>query len=112
MYMQDQSQPLAQQVWDCLKQIIEPSYHINLVDLGLIYDVVIQPHQIVKVAFALTDKGGEPTWIDKMRQEIERLPGIGGVDLELITSPLWSRSKMSKLAAKQSGTIFSGGSYE
>lgn len=100
-------------IFTALRQVIEPSYNINVVDLGLILDVRMKTNLVVHVAFTLINLNQtEVLWVNKMQQCLERIPGIGGVDLELVAEPAWSISKITKEGAKQVGLIFSGGTHE
>ncbi len=103
---------MKDKIYQQLKQVIEPSFNINIVDLGLIYDVIIKSHRVALIRFSLIDlKQQSQSWVDKMRTAVEAVPHIGGVDLELVTDPVWTRARMSVLAAKQTGLIFFGGNH-
>ena len=89
----------AERVFDALKNVYDPELGINIVDLGLVYDVAITDGA-VHVEYALTTMGCPigPLIEQQMQAILEQLPGISAVDAELVLRPPWSPEMMSEEA--------------
>ena len=49
--------PSAQELWEILKQVQDPELHMSVVDLGLIYEVMIDDDGLVTIDLTLTSPG-------------------------------------------------------
>ncbi len=99
-----------QQVWDQLKTVYDPEIPINIVDLGLIYDIKltkIKEGTKVDIKMTLTAPGCGmgPVITDEAKQKVQGIPGVVGVDIELVWEPLWNREMMSETALLQLGIL-------
>jgi metal-sulfur cluster biosynthetic enzyme len=90
---------LKDRVVEALRHVNDPELGINVVDLGLIYEVDIQG-DTVHVEYTLTTMGCPigPLIEDQIRQVIEPIEGIENVDAEMTLSPPWTPDKMSEEA--------------
>jgi metal-sulfur cluster biosynthetic enzyme len=90
---------LRDRVREALKQVNDPELGINVVDLGLIYDVSIEG-DTVHVEYTLTTMGCPigPMIEEQIRQVIEPIEGIENVDAEMTLTPPWTPDKMSEEA--------------
>jgi Predicted metal-sulfur cluster biosynthetic enzyme len=87
-------------VLEALKQVFDPELGINIVDLGLVYDVQVADGGDVDVQYSLTTMGCPigPMIEDQMRAFLAPLDGIGEVRPELVFRPAWSPELMSEEA--------------
>ena len=91
---------LEQQVWSALKTCYDPEIPVNIVDLGLVYDMRIADApggQRVDVKMTLTAPGcgmGGAIASDA-RQKLLTLPGITDADVEVVWDPPWSPQMIS-----------------
>jgi metal-sulfur cluster biosynthetic enzyme len=92
-------QELEDQVIDALRKVDDPELGINIVDLGLVYDVGIQG-DAVHVTYTLTTMGCPigPLIEQQIKQMIEPIEGIDRVEAEMVLSPPWTPDKMSEEA--------------
>ncbi len=94
------------QVLDVLRQVIDPELGINLVDLGLIYDVAIAGPD-VRVKMTLTTPGCpmHDSLVAGAERALGRIPGIASAAVELVWSPPWNPNMISPeaIAAMQRG---------
>jgi metal-sulfur cluster biosynthetic enzyme len=92
--------PTEEQVLDALRHVVDPELGINVVDLGLVYDVGISPDGVVHVEYTLTTMGCPigPLIEDQMRAFLAPVPGIGEVRPEMVLRPAWSPEMMSEEA--------------
>lgn len=85
-----------------LKDVIDPELGINIVDLGLLYDVTIRDDDTVHVLMTLTTPGCplQDVFRDEVTDKVTRLAPFedDDVEIELTFDPPWSREKMSDQA--------------
>ena len=90
---------LEDQVMDALRQVNDPELGINIVDLGLVYDVRIEDGT-VHIEYTLTTMGCPigPLIEEQIRQMLEPVEGVDDVEAEMTLSPPWTPDKMSEEA--------------
>ena len=88
------------QVLEALKSVIDPELGINIVDLGLVYEVDVAEDGDVDIQYTLTTMGCPigPLIEDQMRAFLAPLDGIGEVRPEMVLRPAWSPEMMSEEA--------------
>lgn len=92
---------LEQQVWAALKTCYDPEIPVNIVDLGLVYDMRMTPQDdgshAVEVQMTLTAPGcGMGTSIAAdARQKILGLPGVSQAEVEVVWDPPWNPQMIS-----------------
>ncbi len=94
------------QVIDVLRECYDPEIPVNIVDLGLIYGIEIQP-QRVDVRMTLTALGcplaGEV--MSDVRDHLLTLPGIEEAGVELVYEPPWTPDRMTEEARWELGMV-------
>ena len=96
-------------VWDQLKTVYDPEIPVNVVDLGLIYELKSQPASEGghRVAIKMTMTAPGCGMGDILKQDVERkaalAPGVKEVSVEIVFEPQWSLEKMSEAARLQLG---------
>ena len=92
------------QVYDALKQCYDPEIPINLVDLGLVYDVKINNDRVT-VTMTLTTPGcGMGGYIaNQVREKILGIPEIHEAEVKIVWEPKWNPSMMTEEARKKLG---------
>jgi probable FeS assembly SUF system protein SufT len=102
--------PLSEEaVWDALRGCYDPEIPVNIVDLGLIYDlsVTFAPGRgsAVEVKMTLTAPGCGmgPAIAADARSRIERIPGVQSAAVHVVWDPPWSSEMMSPEARKRLG---------
>jgi len=94
---------------EALKTVIDPELGIDIVSLGLVYDVRVDYDKNrkaeVEVEMTLTSMGCPlAPVIEKMvREAVGNLPDVAGVSLELVWDPPWSMELMSEEAKAELG---------
>ncbi len=97
------------QVWQALKSIYDPEIPVNLVDLGLIYDVSIgQQNKTIDVEMTLTAPGCGmgPVMISDIKYRVSKVPNVESVNVELVFDPPWTREMMSDEAKLETGMFY------
>ena len=103
------AQSLEAQVWEQLKTCYDPEIPVNIVDLGLVYDMQIAPlsdgHNKIDVKMTLTAQGcgmGGSIALDA-RQKLLDLPGVEEADVEIVWDQPWSPQMISPAGRAQLG---------
>lgn len=98
-------------VWQQLRTCFDPEIPVNIVDLGLVYECVIEKmengERKVKVAMTLTAPGcgmGD-ILVDDVRSKVEAIPTVSEADVELTFDPPWNHSMMSDVAKLETGMM-------
>jgi len=93
------------QVLEVLKEVSDPEVGINVVDLGLIYGIKIDDNDNVTITMTMTSPMCPVTSIilADVQLRLERIPGIGKVDIELVWEPAWSAEMISSEYRAQLG---------
>lgn len=96
---------LRRSIIEALRTVYDPEIPVNLYDLGLIYDIVVEPSGAVTIRMTLT----APTCpiADALLWQIDKtvraVPGVTDVTVNLVWDPPWGRSMMSESAKIQLG---------
>ena len=88
--------PTRDEVIEALRQVEDPELGMDIVDLGLLYDVEVEGPR-VKVTHSLTSMGCPvgPLIQEDIDRVTRELPGVEDVDVELTWDPPWTPDKMS-----------------
>jgi probable FeS assembly SUF system protein SufT len=98
-------------VWDQLKTCYDPEIPVNIVDLGLVYDCVVQqpegqPANVqVKMTLTAPGCGMGPTIAAEARSKIETIPGVGEASVDLVWDPPWNQAMISEAGKMKLGLI-------
>ncbi len=96
-------------IWNTLRTIYDPEIPVNIVDLGLIYEVHVEPEtdpgSTVKVIMTLTAPGCGmgPVLIDDIKIRLQSIPNVSRVEVDLVFDPPWQRDMMSEEAQLELG---------
>lgn len=103
---------VVQAVWDQLKTCYDPEIPVNVVELGLVYEVKVEPHPsgqgfAVDVKMTLTAPGcgmGPVLQMDAVAK-LNSIPGVKRANVEIVFDPPWDREMMSDAAKLQLGMM-------
>jgi probable FeS assembly SUF system protein SufT len=105
----DASEFSEQAVWSALKGCFDPEIPVNIVDLGLIYDLEIAEtapgERKVEVKMTLTAPGCGmgPVIAEDARQRVATLPGVTEAKVYIVWDPQWTPQMISEAGRKQLG---------
>lgn len=96
------------QVREALKQVVDPELFVNIVDLGLVYEVRVEESEEksnVAIEMTLTSPAcpAGPQIIANSKDVLTRIEGVGAVDVKLVMTPPWSPDRMTDEARDQLG---------
>jgi len=98
-----------QAVWEALKTCFDPEIPVNIVDLGLIYDLSIEPTgsggRAIDVKMTLTAPGCGmgPVIAEDARQKIASLPTVEQAKVHIVWDPQWTPQMISETGRKVLG---------
>lgn len=96
-------------VWAALKTCFDPEIPVNIVDLGLIYDLAIDPvpgggnNVEVKMTLTAPGCGMGPVIAEDARQKIARLPTVAAAKVHIVWDPQWTPQMISETGRKALG---------
>jgi probable FeS assembly SUF system protein SufT len=88
-------------VWKVLKTCYDPEIPVNIVDLGLVYELQIDPASSggsrvsVKMTLTAPGCGMGATIAGDAQQKIQELPGVAEADVQIVWDPPWHHSRIS-----------------
>jgi probable FeS assembly SUF system protein SufT len=88
-------------VWDAMKSCFDPEIPVNIVDLGLVYDLAIERttqggHAIeVKMTLTAPGCGMGPVIAEDARQKIAALPTVESAKVHIVWDPVWTPQMIS-----------------
>jgi metal-sulfur cluster biosynthetic enzyme len=90
---------------EALRQVVDPELMINIVDLGLVYDISQDEPGKVKVEMTLTSPAcpAGPQIIQQSKMALEQLGDVETAEIKLVMSPPWSPERMTDEARDQLG---------
>ncbi|MDH5234886.1 MAG: metal-sulfur cluster assembly factor, partial [Gemmatimonadota bacterium] len=83
------------QVKLALRRVKDPELNLNILDLGLIYEIRVEGVDVT-VDMSLTSPGcpSGPEIMTDAEQQLKALPGIGTVTVNLVWSPMWTPERI------------------
>ena len=94
-------------VYKDLKKVLDPELGLNIVDLGLIYDVGVDKNGIVKILMTLTFPGCPLGGMihKEINEKVGRNKKVKKVDIKITFDPPWDFSKVTQEARAELGML-------
>lgn len=101
----DPDAPLEEKVIAALSSVYDPEIPVNIYELGLIYDLKVDPSGAVAIRMTLTSPacpvaGALP---GEVQSRVQAVPGVTSAKVELVWDPPWDMSRMTEEARLQLG---------
>ena len=79
-----------------LRKVKDPELGLNIIDLGLVYEIVVDASNNIHVDMTLTSPGcpAGPQIMTDVERALQALPGVGDVELNLVWSPYWTPERI------------------
>jgi probable FeS assembly SUF system protein SufT len=93
-----------ERVWDALRQCYDPEIPVNIVDLGLIYEVNVEEelpgeaNVYIRMTLTAPGCGMGPMIAADVKRRVQQIPGVKNVLVELVFEPIWNPEMMSEVA--------------
>ena len=103
----DQLETLRLGVVEALHTVYDPEIPVDIYELGLIYDINIDPAGNVGIKMTLTAPGCPVagSMPGMVKDAVENVESVGKIDVELVWDPPWDRDRMSETAQLALGMI-------
>jgi metal-sulfur cluster biosynthetic enzyme/nitrite reductase/ring-hydroxylating ferredoxin subunit len=94
---------------EALKAVIDPELFVNIVDLGLVYNVTVsdredaQKHVVVEMTMTSPACPAGPQLLQGSKDALSRVPGVGSNEVKLVMVPPWTPDRMTEAARDQLG---------
>ncbi|MEL0183914.1 MAG: SUF system Fe-S cluster assembly protein [Bacteroidota bacterium] len=98
---------LGEKIVKTLKTIYDPEIPVDIYELGLIYDVLVNEDNEVKVIMTLTTPNcpvAESLPLD-VKEKVKSIDGVENAEVELTFDPPWTRDLMSEEAKLELGFL-------
>ena len=109
--MHHNQERLLNQIWDALRHVQDPEIQLDIVNLGLIYDICLEEKQnnnykiIIEMTLTSPICPMAPYIFQNIHESIEYLEGVSEVDIQLVWNPPWSKDKISEEGKMELGII-------
>ncbi len=91
-------------IYESLKSVYDPEIPVNVVDLGLVYDVQVNDSNVyVQMTLTFPGCGMGPYIAQQAEWAIQDIDGVEEVEIELVFDPPWSPDLISEEARAQLG---------
>ena len=107
-YLEDPNLNTLEKVWYQMTLCFDPEIPVNIVDLGLVYDVLFyEETQSCSIIMTLTSPtcGMGPVLVEDVKYKVGMIAGINQVNIELVFDPPWGKDMMSDAAKLQMGLL-------
>lgn len=93
-------QALKDSIYGALEMVIDPELGVDIVNLGLVYDVDLNEEGFLKVTMTLTSMGCPlaGTIVEQVKHAVSDLPEVKETDVDIVWNPPWSKDMMSRYA--------------
>ena len=100
-----EDEALKQKIIEALMEVDDPEIHIDIVNLGLVYEVIMDEEKNLHVKMTLTAIGCPLAGSITAHAEsvLNNITEVNKAKVELVWSPPWDKNRVSKLAAMQLG---------
>jgi len=97
--------PTREDVYTELRQVFDPEIPVNIVDLGLVYDVQVADGGVCNITMTLTSQSCPEarTIPEVMKRRVNALPGIAGTEIQIVWEPAWGPHRISPEGRAQLG---------
>jgi metal-sulfur cluster biosynthetic enzyme len=91
---------LKENIMGALELVIDPELGVDIVNLGLVYDVEMEESGLTKVTMTLTSMGCPlaGTIVDQVKRALADIPEVNEVDVSIVFNPPWTKDRMSRYA--------------
>ncbi|MEE8493967.1 MAG: SUF system Fe-S cluster assembly protein [Nitrospirales bacterium] len=95
------------QVTEALRTVFDPEIPVNIYELGLIYEVKVDPSGAVDIRMTLTSPNcpAAGTLPGEVQEKAKAVPGVTDAKVEVVFDPPWDPSNMSEAAKLELGLL-------
>ena len=92
-------------IMDAIRSVFDPEIPVNIVELGLIYDVMVDADGVAGVRMTLTAPGCPvaQSLPVEVAQRVKSVAGVSDAKVDVVWDPPWTKDRMSDAAKLQLG---------
>lgn len=96
---------LSPAILDAIRTVFDPEIPVNIVELGLIYDVVVDAGGVTGIRMTLTAPGcpAAQSLPVEVARKVKGVPGVTDAKVDVVWDPPWTKDRMSDAAKLQLG---------
>ncbi|MBP2241139.1 metal-sulfur cluster biosynthetic enzyme [Cytobacillus eiseniae] len=93
-------QELKDSIMGALELVVDPELGIDIVNLGLVYDVKMDEEGLTTIDMTLTSMGCPlaGTIVENVKSALTDIPEVKETEVNIVWNPPWSKDKMSRYA--------------
>ncbi|MGP7817957.1 metal-sulfur cluster assembly factor [Niallia sp. 01092] len=94
------NEELKESIMGALEMVIDPELGVDIVNLGLIYDLELKEDETLVVTMTLTAMGCPLAGVivDQVKSALADIPEIKDTEVNIVWTPAWTKDKMSRYA--------------
>ena len=99
------TQALKPAILDAIRTVFDPEIPVNILELGLIYDVVVDASGVAGIRMTLTAPGcpAAQSLPVEVAQKVKAVDGVSDAKVDIVWDPPWTKDRMSEAAKLQLG---------
>jgi FeS assembly SUF system protein len=99
------TEALRSRILDAIRTVYDPEIPVNIVELGLIYDIFVDANGVAGIRMTLTAPGcpAAQSLPVEVAAKAQAVPGVADVKVDVVWDPAWSKDRMSDAAKLQLG---------
>jgi FeS assembly SUF system protein len=96
---------LREKIVDAIRTCYDPELPVNIYELGLIYDIGIEPPGVVTVKMTLTSPAcpAAASLPGEVQAKVKTVPGVASAKVDVVWEPTWTQDRMTEAARLQLG---------
>jgi FeS assembly SUF system protein len=99
------TEALKPAILDAIRTVFDPEIPVNILELGLVYDVIVDAAGVAGIRMTLTAPGcpAAQSLPVEVAQKVKAVPGVADAKVDIVWDPPWSKDRMSEAAKLQLG---------
>ncbi len=91
---------MKDKIYEQLEEVLDPELGVDIVNLGLVYDVDIDEENNITITMTMTSMGCPlaPQIVTDVKYALSKIPEVQNVDVNIVWNPPWSKDRMSRFA--------------
>src|SRR5215216_1228070 len=92
-------------ILDAIRTVFDPEIPVNILELGLVYDVLVDAAGVAGIRMTLTAPGcpAAQSLPVEVAAKVKAVPGVTDAKVDIVWEPAWSKDRMSEAAKLQLG---------
>jgi FeS assembly SUF system protein len=101
----DRTRELEPRIRDAIRTVYDPEIPVNIVELGLIYDILVDASGVAGIRMTLTAPGcpAAQSLPVEVANKVKAVPGVADAKVDVVWEPAWTKDRMSEAAKLQLG---------